>query len=301
MAGKNPERKRRETAYEEGFRVLQGDQEYVTYLEDSSLRVWYSDVPWRYDNHVHTAVEVVLTLEGAVDYTVGNDQYRVRKDEVLIVPSGVPHSLNMGEESSRLLFLFEPDMMHLMGDLRQMSRSLNRVFYLHDGSEAHTRIRDWLTRIASIYREQDFMWNTLCYSYILKVYATLCQSYLSVSQYQRKKKDSRGMESQVVSMAMNYINSHYREDLTLDEVADFTGFSRYYFSRSFREESGFTFRDYLVRKRVQAAMTLLIETDKPMSEVAEESGFGSVASFNRVFREHKKCTPSQYRILHRKV
>ena len=38
----------REKRYEDGFRVMQGKREYVTYPDDSSLRIWYSDVPWRY-------------------------------------------------------------------------------------------------------------------------------------------------------------------------------------------------------------------------------------------------------------
>ena len=45
-------------------------------------------------------------------------------------------------------------------------------------------------------------------------------------------------------------------------------------------------------------MDLLIRTDKPMKDVATESGFGSVATFNRVFREKKGCTPTQYRAIY---
>ena len=60
----------REKRYEDGFRVMQGKREYVTYPDDSSLRIWYSDVPWRYENHEHSAVEICLTLEGVVDYMV---------------------------------------------------------------------------------------------------------------------------------------------------------------------------------------------------------------------------------------
>ena len=56
----------RAARYEDGFRVLQGRREYVTYLDDSSIRIWYSDIPWRYETHDHSAVEILLTLEGMV-------------------------------------------------------------------------------------------------------------------------------------------------------------------------------------------------------------------------------------------
>ena len=97
---------------------------------------------------------------------------------------------------------------------------------------------------------------------------------------------------------MGYINNHYQEPLTLDDVAEFAGFSRFYFSRSFKKQTGFSFKDYLCEKRLQAAMDMLIRSNRPIQEVAAESGFGSVATFNRVFREKKGCTPTQYRAIY---
>ncbi len=73
----------RAARYEDGFRVLQGRREYVTYVEDSSVRVWYADTPWRYEMHDHSAVEILLTLEGSVTYIVRDTVYEVRKGEVL--------------------------------------------------------------------------------------------------------------------------------------------------------------------------------------------------------------------------
>ena len=72
--------------FPDGFRILKGNQEYVTYIEHSSLRVWYSDTPWRFEKHDHSAVEILLTLEGSVTYIVRDTVYEVRKGEVLIVP-----------------------------------------------------------------------------------------------------------------------------------------------------------------------------------------------------------------------
>ena len=60
----------RAARYEDGFRVMQGRREYVTYPDNSSVRIWYSDVAWRYEVHDHSAVEICLTLEGVVDYMV---------------------------------------------------------------------------------------------------------------------------------------------------------------------------------------------------------------------------------------
>ena len=287
----------REKRYEDGFRVMQGKREYVTYPDDSSLRIWYSDVPWRYENHEHSAVEICLTLEGVVDYMVQDTIYHVRKGEILILSPDIPHSLNMGEGCSRYLFLFEPDMIYAMRDVKVALRQFNRPFYLHDGSDAHIRIRETLLKAQAIYDRGDMMWNTDCYGYLLRVYAILGQHYLLNSRV-RQRDTSRSVDSEVITAAMGYINTHFREELSLDDVAEFAGFSRYYFSRSFKKQTGYSFKDYLCQKRLQVAMDLLIRSNIAMREVAIESGFGSVATFNRVFREKKGCTPTQYRAIY---
>ena len=287
----------RAARYEDGFRVMQGRREYVTYPDDSSFRVWYSDVPWRYESHDHSAVEICLTLEGVVEYTVNGTPYQVRRGEALIIPPDHLHSLNMGENSARYLFLFEPETVFGMRDIKIMMQQFNRVFYLHDGSEAHERVRELLLKAQGIYERNDAMWNTACYGYILQIYAVLGQHYLTSARL-KQREPVGGVDSEVITAAMGYINSHYQEDLSLDDVAEFAGFSRYYFSRSFKKQTGYSFKDYVCQKRIQVAMDLLIRSNRSMKDVAIESGFGSVATFNRVFREKKGCTPTQYRAIY---
>ena len=287
----------RAARYEDGFRVLQDKREYVTYPDDSSVRVWYSDVPWQYELHDHSAVEILLTLEGSVTYTVDDIVYQVRKGEVLIIPPDMQHSLSMGEESSRYLFLFEPEGILSMRDIKTLTPYFHRPFHLRDGSEAHVRIRELLLKLKDVYEKRELMWNTVCYSYLLRVYAILGQRYLNGVR-NRIPDGGRIVESEVITASMTYINNHYKQDLSLEDVAEFAGFSRYYFSRSFKKQTGYSFKDYLCQKRLQVAMDLLIRTDKSMKDVAADSGFGSVATFNRVFREKKGCTPTQFRAIY---
>jgi len=287
----------REKRQEDGFRVMQGKREYVTYPENASVRVWYSDTPWRYDTHVHSAVEIVLTLEGTVDYTVNDTAYTVGKNDILIVPPEFPHALNMGEKSSRLLFLFETEVFAGLRDVMKAPSLFSRVFFLHGGTEVSSRIRALLTETADLYRERGALWNTAAYSCLLRVYAALAEAYLPDAPGSAKE-PVRAMDREIIASSMAYINEHYRDDLSLDDVAEFAGFSRYYFSRSFKKQTGYFFKDYLCQKRLQVAKDLLIRTDQPMREIAVVSGFGSVATFNRVFREKCECTPTRYRELY---
>ena len=204
----------------------------------------------------------------------------------------------MGENSSRLLFLFEPDVLMSLRDLKRLPGLFDRVFYLHDGSETHTRIREMLLKIRSLEKEQNLAWNAMIYSYLIRIYSALCQHYMSGVINRGRETTVRAVDQEVITASMVYINEHYHEELSLDDVAAFAGFSRYYFSRSFKKQTGYFFKDYLCQKRLQVAMELLTRTELSMREVASRSGFGSVATFNRAFREKNGCTPSKYRAIY---
>ncbi len=281
----------------DGFRVLQGEKEYVTYLGDSCFRLWYSDIPWRYEPHYHSAVEIVLTLKGTVEYEAEGKHYTVRENEILVVPPEISHSLNMEEGSSRYLILFEPEALYGLQDVKGLTDAFHRVFYLDRDNPALEEARALLMEAVKAYEEGEPLWNTLCYSYMMKVYVLLAKHCLT-DRIHARRDDEKRTDAGIITGSVVYINNHYQEELTLDQVADFAGFSRFYFSRSFKKQTGYSFKDYLCQKRLQVATDLLIRTEKGMREVARESGFGSVATFNRVFREHKNCTPTQYRSIY---
>ena len=87
--------------------------------------------------------------------------------------------------------------------------------------------------------------------------------------------------SQRMERVSKYIQDNYQRSITLAEIADIGSMTEQSFSRWFRQTSGLTFIDYLMQLRTTVASHLLINTNKPMSDVAEESGFNSSSSFNR--------------------
>jgi len=105
--------------------------------------------------------------------------------------------------------------------------------------------------------------------------------------------------SQKISKRMErvskYIQDNYQSAITLSEISDIASMTEQSFSRWFRQTSGLTFIDYLMQLRTTVASHLLVNTNKPMSEVAEESGFNSSSSFNRSFLKVKGCSPREFR------
>ena len=94
---------------------------------------------------------------------------------------------------------------------------------------------------------------------------------------------------------ITYVNEHYTEKLSLEEVANQVGFSREYFCRFFKQHMGITFLRYLNEVRISHAGRLLMNTDMSISEVMSESGFTNQTIFNRLFKEIYGMTPRQAR------
>lgn len=289
----NPERSR----FPDGFRILQGKQEYVTYVEHSSIRIWPSEVPGHFDNHMHSAVEIIMPYRGAVIYHLPEKDYRVEAGEILIIPSGCPHALTEKEGLGRYLMLFEPSPLYAMQDMPGISPLTQAPIYLHEDSELQSQVSRLLMQTVDCYFRKEPMWNSECYSFLLQMYALLGRQYLRMNAAQEPAR-RRSIDPEIMNSAVTYIGEHYMDDISLESVAKFTGFSKYYFSRTFKDFFGISFSAYLTVKRVNAAANLLTRSNQSIREIAMSSGFGSVATFNRIFREQKNCTPSQYRAIY---
>ena len=96
-------------------------------------------------------------------------------------------------------------------------------------------------------------------------------------------------------MVFDYIEHYYMEDITLELVASKIGFSKFHFSRLFRQFTDTSFYDYHCLRRLKAAEILLLDPSLPITEVALQSGFSSISTFNRVFKKFKECTPTEFK------
>lgn len=96
-----------------------------------------------------------------------------------------------------------------------------------------------------------------------------------------------------------YVEEHYASPLLLSDIAKQLNFSVPYISMLFRRECGITFRDYLIRVRIEKACHLLRSDDGTMREIAERVGYTDPAFFYKAFRREMDMTPDDYRRRHR--
>lgn len=107
-------------------------------------------------------------------------------------------------------------------------------------------------------------------------------------------------ESRRVKKVKEYIEAHYAEDLSLDQLSALASMTPTAFSRFFRVRTGTTVSDYLMHHRLGHVVRLLVDTSMSVAEICFQCGFNNVSNFNRLFKREKGCTPKEFREAYRK-
>lgn len=102
-------------------------------------------------------------------------------------------------------------------------------------------------------------------------------------------------DSRRIAKVKEYIDKHFSEEIKLENVTEIVGMAPAAFSRFFKLSTGKTFSKYVIDIRLGHASQLLVNTTMSVAEVCYECGYNNVSNFNRLFKENKKVTPSEFR------
>lgn len=121
------------------------------------------------------------------------------------------------------------------------------------------------------------------------------QMYRLLAELAVQDGQKESVQNAAVLRAIAFMEHHFSEKLSIEQIADQVNLSEYYFSRLFRKYTSMSPHAYLVNLRITMARQLLAASQKSVERVAEECGFHSTTNFIRSFREHVGCTPKQFR------
>ncbi len=285
-------------------RVTDAGQEYVDYLNDSSIRIWYNKETIGFPLHWHYAVEVIAVLEDSYTINTKSRQYVLNPGDVLIIPAGELHEIETSESGSRLIFLFEFQTISKLEGFAALMPYFSQPVYLqkNETSSSYNRCISLLKQIAREYADQNPFFELIIYSRLLSLLVTIGRQKRIGNKENDGLFDSKQNElNKKLSIAFEYIDSHYVEEISLEKVASISGFSKFHFSRLFKQCSGQNFHEYLCFKRVQASEVLLLKPEMSITEIAFKSGFSSLSTFNRAFKTINQCSPTEYRMLYSKL
>lgn len=284
-------------------RTVHGDSESVGYLPGSSVRFWLNDESSEYSVHWHPAIEMVIPLENGYTVIAGQETYELKPGDIFVIPGGELHHLIAPPSGRRLIYLFDFTLMsgingysYLTSYLSQpllINRSTCRPIYADEAELIAQMCRD--------YFQNDSLREITIYSRLLAFFVNYVRYRTVLEEAERSSSANENRQKDLMdkfNTVFDYLDRHFSEDLTLEKVADVAGFSKFHFSRLFKQCSGYNFYDYLCFKRIKSAEMLLLKPGISITEVALQSGFSSLSTFNRTFKKLKGCTPSEYRSLY---
>ena len=281
-------------------RSVADDLESVEYQPGSTLRFWYNKDMNGYEPHWHSACEVIVPTEGNYLATVSGQTFELTPGDIFLIPSGEPHSLTAPSRGGRFILLFEFDQILAIKGASYLASCMAKPLLINRST------------CPAIYAEEADLFGRICWEYLhddslrdISVYSGLLTMFLNYGKYRLSAESSSTMLQMPHSSGRNYaerfeavfayLDRHFAEDLTLEDAAAVAGFSKFHFSRTFKQLSGCNFSEYLCHRRIKSSEALLMKPDLSISQIALQSGFSSVSTFNRTFKKLKGCTPTQYR------
>lgn len=253
-----------------------------------------------YPLHVHKEFELnfVEHCKGA-RRIVGDHMEVLGEYDLVLVGGGIEHTWEQHEcesESIREVTIqFSPDLFgdvllgkNQMASLRALlENSLNGIaFSMPAIMRIYTRLNDLLQTQPGFYRVIKLM--ELLYELSLEEDFHL----LATSSFAHV---SHSADSRRVRKIEEYINTHFKEEIRLQDLADLVGMTTTSFSRFFKLRTGRTVSDYIIDIRLGYAARLLADSTTSVVEICYECGFNNVSNFNRIFKKRKGCSPTVFR------
>lgn len=228
--------------------------------------------------HLHINNEFIYVKSGKLRVTVNGQKFLLSKGEAVLALPYEVHDMHTVGESVSLVSEFSPDTVPAFTQTIAHKEAQERKFV------PDARMMSYLLEEAE---KKDI---SLCAAKALFYF--ICTEFLKNSPL--KEKSLRSVRNYVYNAVM-YINEHYQEDITLQSVAEAVNCSYNYLSKVFYEELGIRFSQYINNYRLQKAFYLLLNKDTSVTDIAYETGFSSVRSFNRSFLAATGVSPTEFR------
>ena len=277
---------------------LSGVYETVEYENQRFVMLYDNDEVEQYPTHWHNAVEIIIPLHNGFTVTSGGIDYHLNEKEIIIIPPGELHSMP-AQDGRRIIFQCDNSVISDVPSLESILPVFSSAVHITPtlNKELYVLARKNILDIYTEYYSKASMTDVRIYMYLLTMLTAVREFQITKSEENSAASSVNADESRKFGLVTKYINQNYMYELPLEKLASIAGYSKYHFSRIFKEYNGMSYIQYINSKRIKAAERLMADSSLPITEVAMQCGFSSLTTFNRAFRKAKGCTPTEFRKL----
>lgn len=231
---------------------------------------------WIMENHLHEYSELLYCKKGSVEILINGESIHLPEKHLIWIPPNYIHQY-MQTDAELICTVFSNDFVPLFFQITKGKRMIPSPVSFFD-------MADILDRFHTLDSK-----NLLLINGLLNI---ICARILEKVEFEKATQTDGILYQKVVS----YISAHFKEDISLKLIAKKFGYNEKYLSHSIYGLSGVHFSKLLAMYRIEYAKKRLIsESFSTVSEIASESGFSAINTFNRVFKEFMGMTPTEYR------
>lgn len=255
-----------------------------------------------YPAHWHDEMEIIYVSKGKSIYYVNFKPYVLEEGDIMIIPPGIIHSFEQYREEKfeGYTCVFSLNMVNNNSVDVCSGKYFVPLYHneivlktlLRQGDEYYDRAREIVKNLLSCYYEKKN-----CYELKLKMYLyELFSYYFENNLLEEQNYHASDVKvSEKTKSIIKYVEEHYQEKITLEQLAKVTNQSIYNLAHSFKKCTGRSPLEYINQYRLSVAARELETTKNPIINIAVDTGFHNVSYFNRVFREKYNMTPTEYR------
>lgn len=265
--------------------------------------LYYNNSPETFPQHWHNYIEVILSYQDFVQYDINGHLYTLSPYDILFVWSGELHALVHQPQPCKVLLLqFDYPIIGNRIEFRNKLYLFHQVHLIKSSENPAlaASLAEKLNNIKELYfSSDDFKEVKMCielYQIFMALGSNLLNSSALLSSETNLKRNR--VTERMVSIC-SYLSSHCTENISIDAAARRAGFSKSHFSRLFKEFTADSFTNFMIKERLHKAEELLTNPNLSITEAAFKAGFNSISTFNRIFKQYKHCSPTQFRNLYR--
>ena len=224
--------------------------------------------------HMHLCFELIVVLGGEMTVTVDGNEKLLGEGEALLIFPNQLHALS-SKKSRHMLCIFSPDLVSAYSSKTEKVIPDDNFFVL---DKYLLSAVDRMSEDASLIAKKGILYS-------------ICSAFDESAVYIPRRSGQKGLLSGIFA----FVEQNFASECTLEELSAQLGYDYAYLSRCFKKSTGISYVSYLNIYRLNKACYLLDNTDRSILQCALDSGYSSLRTFNRNFKNHFGISPAEYR------
>jgi len=247
--------------------------------------------------HYHPEIELIFVCGGSGKRQIGSNISYFSDGDLILIGSNLPHCGMTNENTNNDYEVVIQFPMDFLGSEFWQAKEMNKIAVLLEAAKSGIVFGDEVknalkTKMEALTEATSLAKLMILIEILDELSHTQDYKILNASKYylQTQKEDNDR-----ISVIFNYVKDHFKEQITLETVAELSNMTVPSFCRYFKKITNKTFTQFVNEYRITHSLKLLAEQPMNITEVCFDSGFNNFSYFNKTFKEHTQKSPSQYR------